>query len=260
VSAYSVAAAHLFFFRVMDFEVQDLENVMNPRTCSRFWAALVSATLLGSTSQAALITTFTTLGSYETSLGGSTVVETFNGGHLNGTLISSVTGGSQYFSNALYGVAGPINTSSQYARLDFSQPITNFAFDFGDLGINPFFSLPEKARIFLFSGPIHQAELTIVGFPNGFFGLSSDTAFDHVTIADATYNVDPEFDTDFWIDNFRVVLGGSGGGGGGGGTPSPSLPEPSSWLLALTGLATVIWKRRLVAVTSFAKPLSPPRT
>lgn len=168
----------------------------------------------------AIITTYTSLAAYETALGASTVAETFNNGHLNGTLISSVDGSAIYSANRLYGVAGDPGNPSQFTAFNLSQPITSFAFDFGELDIQPTLHLPEKARVFLYGGPIHQAEISITAFPNGFFGLSSDTAFTRIVLSDATANVEPEFNTEFWLDNFRIS----------------TVPEPRSWCLWVIGL------------------------
>jgi uncharacterized membrane protein YgcG len=210
--------------------------------------AFLLAVLLSQSANSAGITTYSTLTSYEAALGPATIVETFNNGRLNGSLITSVTGSAMFIFDALYGVAGQYERPSQFTTFTFSQPITNFGFYFGDLGFDPVVSQPETAYVFLYSGPLHQATITPWGFPYGFFGLSADTPFDHVTISDGTYYLSPEVNTEFWLDNFLVAGspssggGGSGGGGSGGGTSPPggAVPEPSTLLLFSIGLTALL--------------------
>lgn len=200
---------------------------------------------------AAAVTTYSNETNFVRAVGPITVAESFNGGHLNGTLITSIGGSYALAYGALHAVAGYYGPfrGGQYTTLYFSKPIKSFAFNFGDFGFDPLLNAPETARIWLYDGRVHQAVMTPWEFPYGFFGLSSDTPFNYVSITDATYNTEPEVDTVFWIDSFLIPRAEAGppvppGGPSGSPVPPPSgsqsVPLPASVLLLGGGLTVML--------------------
>lgn len=157
--------------------------------------------------------TYTTLASYASALGYTpTVGETFNGNTLDGTLLTSVSGVFKLSGNKLTQVGGTAK-NGQTTTLNFSEAVTSFAVDIGNLLSG------EVANVFL-NGTLAG---TLSG-PSKFFAVISPTAFTSVTFADAT---NPAINTQFYIDNLRAVA-----------APAP-VPLPAGWPLLAAGLAAV---------------------
>lgn len=153
--------------------------------------ALAAALLAAPAADAATVT-FSNLASYDAALGSaSTVSETFDGGTLNGSAISSIAGAFSFNNDRLQGVAGGgTNPARQFTTLTFSTRISAFAATFANLAAG------EIAHVLL--DGIHEA--TITGGTT-FFGIQSNIAFSSITFLDTTF---PTVNTQFAIDDVRV--------------------------------------------------------
>ncbi|MBI1218049.1 MAG: VPLPA-CTERM sorting domain-containing protein [Rhodobacteraceae bacterium] len=171
-------------------------------------SALVAAAAAPS---GAATVTYTTLATYTAALGYTpSVGETFNGGTLDGTLLSSLGGVFKLTNNKVTQVGGTAK-NGQTTTLNFSEAVTSFAVDIGSLLSG------EVANVYL-DGVLSA---TLSGSTK-FFAVISPTAFTTVTFADAT---NPTINTQFNIDNLRAV-------------PAP-VPLPAGLPLLVAGLGAV---------------------